>query len=990
MVGGISPDMMESPTEADGKAGFKPMAKNIFILRNKLPLVVTTGLLASMPVLPAVANTELTQGTQWLCQENPAGDGWQCNIAPRKAGPIPFAKRAPIAPARKNAPEIPVVVEGQTSPTNSALAVTAPTAPANADVAVLPVAPTAAGSEPSASVANAFATLDWRPLSELPASRQSSRSALMCEGSYAEPQRPGIDFKGDPSDAPIFAEADESSYLETGQGTLTGNVVVRQGYRQIESDVANMDRNTGESDFIGNVVIREPNMLMVGDRADVNMDSGRAEVTNAKYVFHAEGSRGEAQSITRRESGIIDMDNATYTACKPGSCTWQLNAGSVELNPTSGFGTATNTTLELWNLPVFYTPWISFPLDDRRKSGLLFPTFAWDSGTDGNGFDYTQPIYWNIAPNMDATITPRVMTNRGALVESELRYLTQSAKGELGGSYTSADKVKDKNLNYDQNRWMVNLLHEQNLTSDWSYKANFTNASDREYFTDFGTGLGVDFISPLKQELYTTYQGGGQSSNQWKVSLGTSQLKNMSQDSDDPYNKDIDFDLTGAWDIGSGFGFDYALGYTDFQRDKEWKYKRQELVTTVPGEDVHRGVWGKGPNNTTSAVGERLNTDSTVKYRFQNTYYFVEPGVQLRTVNYDLKRVDKDSYLVGNETFESHGYSNNDVQKPSTAGATYYLDSGLFFDRPTSFGNMKLTQTLEPRAKYVYTGYIKDQDLNPNFDSSESSFSYSSLWKNDRFSGPDRIGDTNHVALGITSRFLEENGYERFRFGIGQIFYFKERKLFIDANLNKGDNDDTDLNDTNRRKVEANQASTSPLATQLVWNIRRDLKLTQDWMYNTNEGHNSEYALGMQYLPEAGKVFNARYRYRDQVDRAEKYSSGTKKGNNTGKYVNGNLEEVDFSAVWPLTPQWSVLGRYTHDITNKRNMERSFGFERESCCYMIRVMYRNWIDPAEDIDTAETDKGIFFEFVLKGLGNITSSKVGAFLNEINGYSRRKD
>ncbi|MTI15469.1 LPS-assembly protein LptD [Sansalvadorimonas verongulae] len=989
--------MMESPTEADGKAGFKPMAKNIFILRNKLPLVITTGLLASLPVLPAAANTELTQDTQWLCQQNTAGNGWQCNIAPRKAGPIPFAKRAPVTPALKKAPDIPVVVEGQTSRADSALAVTALTAPANAEVSALPVSPTAAGSEQSTSVASAFATLDWRPLNQLPAARQTTRSALMCEGGYVEPYRPGIDFKGDPSDAPIFAEADESTYLETGQGTLTGNVVVRQGYRQIESDVANMDRNTSESNFIGNVVIREPNILMVGDRADVNMDSGRAEVTNAKYVFHDAGSRGKAQSITRRESGIIDLDKATYTTCKPGSCVWKLDAGKVELNPTSGFGTATNATLDLWNLPVFYTPWISFPLDDRRKSGLLFPSFAWDSGTDGNGFDYTQPIYWNIAPNMDATITPRVMTNRGALVESEFRYLTPSAKGELGGAYTTADQVEDKNLNYDQNRWMVNLLHEQNLTSNWSYRVNYTDTSDREYFDDFGTALNVDSISPLKKEIYTTYEGGGQSSNQWKVSLGTQQLENMTQDADDPYNKDIDFDLTGAWDIGSGFGFDYAVGYTDFQRDKDWKYQKQQLVTTVPGEDVYRGLWGEPTSkNTTHAIGQRLNTDSTVKYRFQNIYSFVEPGVQLRTVNYDLDRVDANSIYVDQKPFKDFGYSDSDLQKPSTAGATYYLDSGLFFDRPASFGNMKFTQTLEPRAKYVYTPHIKDQDLNPNFDSSESSFSYSSLWRNDRFSGPDRIGDTNQLALGITSRFLEDNGYERFKFGIGQIFYFQDRKLFIDATLNDNNkNNDTNLTETNQRKVDANKASTSPLATQLVWNIRRDLRLTQDWMYNTNAGHNSEYAIGMQYLPKAGSVFNARYRYRDQVDRTVKESSGANKGNNkivNGKpvYTSGNLEEVDFSAVWPLTPQWSVLGRYTHDLTNKRNMERSFGFEQESCCYMIRVMYRNWIDPTKDIDTAETDKGIFFEFVLKGLGNITSSRVGAFLNEITGYSSRKD
>ncbi len=961
--------MMESPTEADGKAGFKPMAKNIFILRNKLPLVVTTGLLAGIPVLPA-ASAELTEDTQWLCQQNVTGDGWQCNIAPRDTGPIPFAKRAPVAPALKTAPAIPVVVQGVTTQANSAKAVTAQTAPEGAAVSVLPVAATSAGQEKSQTVFKAYGTLDWTQLDQLPLFRQSQRSAKVCEGGYVEPYRPGIDYVGDPSDAPIIAEADESTYLETGQGTLTGNVVVRQGYRQIESDVANMNRSTSEADFIGNVVIREPNMLMLGDRADVNMDSGRAEITNAQYVFHAEGSRGEADKIVRRESGIIDMDKATYTTCKPGNCTWQLNGNEVELNPNSGFGTATNATVELWDVPVFYTPWITFPLDDRRKSGLLYPTIAFDSSEDGNGFDYTQAIYWNIAPNMDATFTPRIMTNRGALIESEFRYLTKSAKGELGGAYSTPDKVKEENLNYDENRWMVNLRHEQNLTSNWSYRANYTDASDREYFDDFGTDLNIDSRNPLHKELYTTYQGGGLSSHQWAMTLGTQHLENMDQDEDDPYNKDIDFNLAGNVNLQSGFGVGYVLDYADFQRDKDWDYKRQVLVD--PENDVYEGVFGEG-SGINNAVGQRLYAETSAKYRFSNSYAFVEPGVKLRSVNYRLDRLDPVS-----------------EDRPDTTAPTYYLDSGLFFDRPTTLGGMKFTQTLEPRAKYIYTPYKSGQELNPDFDSSESSFTYSSLWRDDRFSGYDRIGDTNQLSLGITSRFLEENGYERFRFGIGQVFYFKDREVLIDPTLNPDDNEDTNLSEDKRRILEANKASTSPIATQLVWNIRRDLRLTQDWMYNTNGGYNQEYALGMQYLPKAGSVFNARYRYRDQVDRAEKYSDGPNRGNNTGKYVNGNLEEVDFSAVWPLSPQWSVLGRYTYDITNSRKMEQSFGFERESCCYMMRVMYRNWIDPDDDIDVADEDKGIFFEFVLKGLGNITSSKVGVFLNEISGYSSRKD
>ncbi len=953
------------------------MANSIFILKNKLPQVITTGLLASTPVLPTVA-APLAIDAQWACKPGSAGSKWDCYVAPRTPGPVPFAKRAGTESSLTAQPsaESTTVVTGASY---NAKAAVQPTAPDHVQAKVLPVQ--------SETVTQAFSSLDWRQLDQLPLNKRSTRSALVCEGDYVEPERPGQDYQGDPAEAPIFAEADKSTYFETGQGTLTGNVVVRQGYRQIESDEAHIDRTTNEADFQGNVVIREPNMLMVGDQADINMDSGHAEIKNAKYVLHTAHAHGEATQITRRESGIILMDDARYTTCKPGSCSWELDGDKVELNPNTGFGTATDATVELWNIPVFYTPWITFPLDDRRKSGLLFPTLSYDSGSDGNGFDYVQPIYWNIAPNVDATITPRFMSNRGSLLESELRYMTSSAEGEIGGGYSTKDRVKEDNRNYDENRWFVNLRHHQNITSNWDYRANYTSTSDRDYFDDFGTDVNVRSYSPLHQELYTTYEGGGLGSNQYTFLLGTQQLKNMTQDSDDPFSKDVDLNLAGHWDIGSDFGLDYTVGYTDFQRDKDWKYKEQR--ETNKGNGSREGVWDRGPDNITSAVGQRLNTDTTAKYRFTNSYSFVEPGLQLRSVNYDLKRVDKNSdFAGGSGSNASHGYSNSDVQKPSTIGTTYFIDSGLFFDRPVNLGKMTFTQTLEPRAKYVYTPYVKDQDLNPNFNSTESSFSYSSLWNNDRFSGPDRIGDTNHLALGITSRFLEKDGYESFTASVGQIYYFKERRLFIDPNLNTGTNDKTDLDEEKQRRIDDNKASTSPLATQLVWNIRRDLSLTQDWMYNTNKGRNSEYALGMQYLPIAGSVINATYRYRDQVDRAEKYKDGPNEGNNTGRFVNGNLEEADFNMVWPIDNRWSFLGRYTRDLTNKRNMERTIGFEREDCCYMVRVMYRNWIDATDEIDTADRDKGIFLEFVLKGMGSITSSKVDAYLKTISGYSRR--
>ncbi|WP_211827726.1 LPS-assembly protein LptD [Kistimonas asteriae] len=963
------------------------MANTLFTLKNRLPLVITTGLLAGQPIIPLYAAQPdgLPVNTQWNCSTSSDG-GWLCDQGTRDIGPLKPAPRMPITPSRQNRLATSVTVETETVTAVEKL----PEAAVATGIATTAATVTAVTNEPPA----VMKTLDWVSLTALPIDRQSDRNALLCEGGYLEPERPGMDYIGDPADAPILAAADASTYQEEGFGTLKGNVVINQGYRQIESDVAKLNRNENIADFEGNVVIREPNLLMTGDDATVNMTSGRAEITDAQYVFHQERIRGQASKIVRRENGVINMDDASYTTCPPEGCVWELKGQEVELNPLTGFGTAKHATVRVQDVPVFYTPYIYFPIDDRRQTGLLYPTIGF--GDSDIGFDYTQPWYWNIAPNYDATITPRYMSKRGLMLENEFRYLTEDAKGEIGGAFLSKDQLKDENRNYDEDRWLLNWRHEQQLSTNWDYKIDFANASDKDILSDFGTGLKLGSQSPLNQQITSTYYGGGDSAHQWRLTANFEKLKNMSIDSDDPYNREPQLTLLGDWDMGAGFGFNYLVDYTEFDRDKDWNYKRKVKDTDFDKEyDIERPVYGEG-YGINNAVGQRLYLQSGVKYRLDRTYGFVEPSVGFSHVGYDLNRLDLQEVR---DQMGDQSLSKNDIDSPSTTAPFYALDSGLFFERDAAFGDMKFVQTLEPRAKYLYVPYRSQQSLNPSFDTSEMSFSYDSLWRNSRFSGYDRIGDTNQLALGVTSRFLEDDGYERFRFGIGQIFYFQKRKAYLDPTLNVEENPDYNQSEAQRRLIEDNEASTSPLATQLVWNIRRDLNLRQDWMFNTNRGHIDEYALGLHYLPKQNHALNFRYRYRDQVDRTVKNDDG----NNiwidptTGavvppgtpgavaKTTSGNLEEVDASFLMPLTTNWNTVGRWTYDITNSRSMERSFGVERESCCYKVQVLYRNWIDPYEDIDTASSKHGVFVQFVLKGLGSLTGTKVESFLQDIDGY-----
>ena len=967
------------------------MTSTLFTLENRLPLAIITGFLASQFITLSHAGQPGSlpgAGPGWDDRTGSDGDRPHDRGA-RNVEPLKSASQIPVSPKHQDDPAASVTVAGTATTGKKP---PEPAVIANVATAAVTTAPVA--SEPPA----VMKTLDWVFLTRLPPERQSSRDSLLCKGGYLEPERPGMDYVGDPANAPIHATADTSTYQDGGFGNLCGNVVISQGYRQAESDVARLDRSENIVDLEGNVVIREPGLLMTGDDAIVNTASGYAEIIDARYVLHQKRIRGQAGRIVRRESGVVDMDDASYTTCPPEDCVWELKGQEVELNPSTGFGTAKHATLRVQDVPVLYVPYIYFPIDDRRQTGLLYPTIGF--GDDDIGFDYTQPWYWNIAPDHDATITPRYMSKRGLMLENEFRYLMADARGAIGGAFLSGDQLKNENRNYDEDRWLINWHHEQQLTTDWHYRIDFTNASDKDFLRDFGTGLKPGSWSPLNQQITSTYYG-GDNAHQWRFTASLERLKNMSVDSDDPYNREPRLTVSGDRDMGAGFGFGYLADYTGFDRDKNWNYKRKVINTGFDQKhDIERSVYGKG-YGINNAVGERLYLQSGVKYRLGRTYGFVESGVRLSHVGYDLRRLDLQDIRT---QMKDPSLSKNDIGNPSTTAPLYALDTGLFLERNVTLGDTGFVQTLEPRAKYLYVPYRRQQNLNPGFDTSYVSFSYDTLWRDSRFSGYDRIGDTNQLALGVASRFLGEDGYERFRFEAGQIFYFQRRKVYLDPALNVEENPDYNPSEAIRRLMEENKASTSPLATRLVWNVRHDLSLRQDWMFNTRRGRTDEYSLGIHYLPGKNHALNVRYHYRDQIDRTVKDRDGNNIWINpaTGAIVpsgtsgavprtaSGNLEEADVSFLMPLGIHWNTVGRWTYDVTNSRNMERSFGIERESCCYKVRVLYRNWIDPREDIDTARTRHGVFVQFVLKGLGSLSSSaRVESFLQDIDGYRPEK-
>jgi len=905
--------------------------------RKKFPLLVTGSLLAMQPLATPFAFAE----EQYDCSVSATG-GWDC-------APKTNVAQLPPRPAHGDGS---VGASGETSE----------------QAKQAPLVTEAKGRGLKAR-SDDYSHLDWVPRDKLTAA-QLAETGPYCSGSYVEPIRPGMNDPTSKSDAPTFIGAKASRYEQEEQvATLAGDVVMRQGSMQIEADEASLYQAESRGELNGKVRLRDNGALIVGDHADVQLDTGAAKVDNAEYVLHKSRIRGSALYAKRAEDSIIRLKDGTYTTCEPNSNAWQLKGNNITLNPATGFGTATNVTLRVKDIPVFYTPYIYFPIDDRRQSGFLPPSFS--SSTD-TGFMLVTPYYFNLAPNYDATLYPRYMTKRGLLMEGEFRYLTESSEGQLGAAYLNDDNdARKRQTDYTDKRYMLNWQHKGGLDSRVLTEVDYTKISDPYYFQDLESDqIGVESRDYLNQQGAVSYRGDDYTA---KLNVQAYQLATVTQIT--PYDMLPQLTLNGMLPTHpGGLNFAYNTELVRFDRDLETGKYTNEDGTTADRLDTN--VKGLARAN-----GTRMNLAPSVSLPLNWSYGFLTPSLKYMYTQYDL---DLDgtgkSELPTGQKFDSS--VNRSVPIAS-------VDSGLYFDRNTNWFGTNYRQTLEPRAFYLYVPE-KNQDDIPIFDTSESTFSYSSLWRDNRFTGTDRVGDENKLSLGLTSRLIEDNGFERQRISVGQAYYFKDRKVQLPGI-------DADRKDAT--------SSVSPYALEYAYRFNRDWRATADYNWDPETRSPRSGSAMMHYQPEdnPNKVVNAGFRYRNDQVRYDQYTGKWTVGG--GDYLSPGdpgyikdyykIKQHDFSVIWPIVPQWNAISRWQYDYNRNRTLEAFGGFEYDNCCWKLRLISRYWVSNDEYTQEApqneKGDHGLFLQVVLKGLGGVVGTKVESFLDKgIQGYRERED
>lgn len=443
--------------------------------------------------------------------------------------------------------------------------------------------------------------------------------------------------------------------------------------------------------------------------------------------------RGQASRLFFEGEDHYRMEDATFSTCTPdagGSLDWYTKVANLKLDYTTNVGTGTDTTVYFMNTPILYTPYIEFPLNNARKSGFLAPSIGSSTNTGG---EFTQPYYWNIAPNMDATIAPRIMTKRGVQLQNEFRYLDSDFRGQMRAEYLPHDNETG------ESRSAYNVVHTQNFGNGFNGAVTLAHVSDDYYFRDLSSKLGINNQGLLLNQGVLSYGAGWWSAN---LLVQDYQVLNTPDNPvSEPYNI-------------------------------KPKLTVNALRADLPG-GLQWNFFGEAVNfdHNTNQTGNRVTLYPQISLPIQTSSFFVTPKVGYHQTSYSLDNWNNNGTIVS-------------ASSPTRGIPIASVDSGLFMERDTKWAGRSMIQTLEPRLYYVYIPDKNQNDI-PLFDTGLPDFNLATIFAENRYVGGDRLGDANQLTGALSSRVIDpDTGAELLRFGFGQRIYFSDYSVKLSPTEN--------------------------------------------------------------------------------------------------------------------------------------------------------------------------------------------------------------
>jgi len=670
----------------------------------------------------------------------------------------------------------------------------------------------------------------------------------------------------------------DAQFGDNPTASMSGGVLLRRDDKIAGAESARYDPEQRALFLEGGVRYEDPGTQIMSRSAEFGYGTGRIRFDGADFSLGSNNSRGAADSLEINQNGTLSLGGVEYTTCPPASEDWLIEGKSILLDTNSGVGTAKGMKLRFKGVPILYLPHMTFPISDARKSGFLTPEIG-SSARSGN--EIRVPWYWNIAPNYDATFTPRLLTERGLQLAAEFRYLTRRNDGRVAADYLPDDSV------LNESRYQVQYRHRTLFDNRWRNRIEFRQVSDSQYFEDLGGSLSASSITNLDRHVSFDYYSKHLSLFAQVQDFQT--IDDAILPEDEPYRRLPQVLLSTNWPLAL-FDLGLDLDVVNFDRD-------------------------------TGVTGWRFNAAPSIEVPITRPGAFFTPAIAFNYTRYALSNT-----APGEET------------EYTRTVPIASVDTGLILERAMTGSNR--IQTIEPRLLYVNIPF-RDQDDLPVFDTITPDLNLVQLFRKNRFLGLDRIGDTDQVSFGITTRVIDlDTGRELVTATIGQTRYFGDRMVTLPG-------------------VPASTLERSDYIAQIGFLLWENVNFDVGQQWGTGDNGTAKSEARFQYRPASNKILNLAYRYR-----------------------RDSLEQGDISISWPITRNWNFVGRYNYSFRDEQELEQFYGVEYESCCWGLRLVTRRHISTRDG--TRDTSIGL--QFVLKGMASVGTAADKMLERGILGYS----
>ena len=724
---------------------------------------------------------------------------------------------------------------------------------------------------------------------------------------------------------PMFIEAAEMQGDSQNNLKMKGTSAVRRQDGVLKANIIDYNKGTGVMDAQINArLIRDGNVIS-GTGILYKADDGTATVDQPNFWID-NGGAGVGSWADVYNKNQMSLTDVTYSGCPCPQPSWYIETEKLDLDFLENEGVARNGVLYFKDVPILASPYLSFPLKKERKSGFLLPTFG---ATSNTGVDFTQPYYFNIAPNMDMTAQLRAMSKRGLQLGDEFRYMGEKYTGMMAGTYLNKD------IQTGTDRWMFTANHFQSLGNGFFAGYNVSGVSDDNYFNDFAT-IAVN-------QSTTTYlprmAGAGWANEFWQTSaqVQTYQTLRPPGTAVAPiYNKVPELMANGArFDLA---GFDI---------------QSQNTITRFEMPLDNRFAYGPGGSLRYKPDGSRAASYSSISYPIVRPGWYITPKVALSAMQYQT-----DWY--GLESWYGYGQPSNSRVLPIMS-----VDSGMTFDRETTFFGKPATQTLEPRAYYLKVPY-RDQSQFPVYDTTLADFNFSQAFQENIYAGGwDRIANANQATVALTTRWMDQDtGFERFSFGVAQRFYFEDQMVTLPFEVPR-------TNTKSEFLVGTNAALTDKISTSAVF------------QYDPYSNQWDRSQIIARWRPQRLAMMSLSYRYQINPPSLALYQP---QGQNQ---ISGSFQ-------WPIAKKWYTVGRVDYSfnrvdaqsiidptvmVAMPKVTQGVLGVEyKGDCCWSGRVVFQRYV-----VSVDQTNSAVFFQLELGGIGNLGQNPMGIIGRAIPGY-----